>query len=215
MFSQPGRSWAFFARPVVGPDGAGVQLTTIFKKWSHIGMKVFIAAGLGFALSFLAATVMAGTPTDDRIAFSSDFTGQVVGKLEGGISECQAVAAVYRFDCYRQNYRAVGRSLNGKPDYRDAQKALKRVEDTLKAVVKQNGDRGAPPLKQNGRTYKAVRPDTVAASAAAFNKARQEAVTILLRADGKAQVHYQRIASVVGSNKVIIRTDLLAVIRLV
>jgi len=178
-------------------------------------MKIIIAAVLSLALSLLSTTVMAGTPTGDKIAFSSDFTGQVVGKLEGGISECQAVAAVYRFDCYRQNYRAVGRSLNGKPDYRDAQKALKTVENTLRAVVKQNGDSSAPPLKQNGRTYKAVRPDTVAASTAAFNKARQEAVTILLRADGKAQVHYQRIASVVGSNKVIIRTDLLTMILVI
>ncbi len=156
-----------------------------------------------------------GQGTGDRIAFSSGFTGQGVGKLEGGISECQAVAAVYRFDCYRQTSRAVGRSLRGKPDYRDAQKALKQVERALKAVVKQNGDSAGPPLKQNGRTYKAVQPGIVAASTAAFNKARQEAVTNLLRADGKTQVQYQRFASVVVSNKVIIRTDLLAMLRLV
>lgn len=178
-------------------------------------MKHIFAGLLGMILSLHAIGAQASPPASTQLAMSNSFTGQVVSKLEGGISECQAIAAVYRFDCYRQNYRAVGRSLNGKPDYRDAQKALKQVENTLKAVVKQNGDKAAPPLKQNGRTYKAVRPQTVPASATAFKQARQEAVTILLRADGKAQVHYQRIASVVGSNKVIIRTDLLDMIRLV
>ncbi len=159
-------------------------------------------------LSLPGQIVFASQDADTRLAFSADFTGSVVGSLESGIAQCQAIATIYRFDCYRQNYRRARRIMNGKPDYRMAQKALRHVEATLNSFVKKNTDETAPHLSVGGKTYKAVTPEAVKPGAAAFDQARSEAVTILLRSDGRAKVHYQRIASVVGSNKLIIRSDL-------
>lgn len=161
------------------------------------------------ALLMPAQIAVANSANSYQLAFSDDFTGTIVKPLEDGILECQAIAAVYQFDCYRQSYRAAGRKMNGQKVYRDAQKALRLVETTLKSIVKKNADKSAPKLKVNGKTYKAVKPTAVKPGAAAFKQARAEAVTILLRANGQAKVHYARIANVVGSNKLIIRSDLL------
>jgi len=165
-----------------------------------------LRAALVMLLSLSTSITLAGTGSAYRLAFSDGNTSAVVSVLESGIAQCQSLEAVYRFDCYRQNYRAAGSKLNGRPDYRAAQKALQQVELTLKATLRQNRDKTAPPVRLNGKTYKAVTPDAVKPGNAAFARARAEAVTVLLRADGHATVHYQRIASVVGSKKVIIRS---------
>lgn len=164
---------------------------------------------LAFILILPGHIALSSQEANTRLAFSADFTGSVVGSLESGIAQCQAIATVYRFDCYRQNYRRTGRLMNGKPDYRSAQKALRHVEGTLNSFIKKNTDKAAPRLSVGGMTYKAVKPETVKPGAAAFDQARSEAVTILLRSpDGNARQHYERIASVVGSNKLIIRSAL-------
>jgi len=141
-----------------------------------------------------------------RLAFSDGNTNTVVNILEAGISQCQALDAAYRFDCYRQNYRSAASKLNGKPDYRDAQQALRQVEKTLKAIIRQYGDKAAPTIRVAGKTYKAVAPDAIQTAATAFSRARAEAETVLLRASGHAELHYARIAAVVGSDKLIIRS---------
>jgi len=138
------------------------------------------------------------------LAMSADFTGQKLSKRQGGIGQCRAVATVFRFDCDQQIYRTVGRSLNGASDNRSVQKTLKAGENTLKAVMKQTGNKAAPPLKATGKTYKPMRPDTGAIRKAAFKQARQEAVSVFLRVDRRAQVHFQRIANVVETNKVVL-----------
>ncbi|MEP3331884.1 hypothetical protein [Sedimentitalea sp.] len=48
-------------------------------------------------------------------------TNRVVRLLKQGLRECQTLNSVYRYDCYRQNYRAAGRQLAGKPAYAPAQ----------------------------------------------------------------------------------------------
>lgn len=155
----------------------------------------------------------ANTDSPMRLAFSESFTDSIVRSLEGGIGTCQALPAVYRFDCYRQNYRATASKMNGKPDYRDAQKALRHVENTLKSILRSYGDKAAPTIRSGGLTYKPVKPDAVSTAARAFDTARAEAVTILLRSDGRARVHFERIASVVGSNKLIIRSAIDRLLR--
>jgi hypothetical protein len=144
-----------------------------------------------------------------QIAMSEDLTSQVVLVLQNGSNECRAVPAVYQIDCYRQTFRRAGSTVSRYPDYNDAGKALRNVEKTLKAVLKQYPDKATPPLRNNGRTYKPIQPDAVKPAAAAFERARTEATTILLRARGPLKIHYERIAAVVGSKKLIIRSQLL------
>lgn len=166
------------------------------------------------AALFLLTAPLASATTDhassqpDILALSNSFTDQVVKNLSAGINLCQSLPAVYRADCYRQNYRATARQLNGKPDYRDAQKALKRVESALKKILRQYGDKATPPITKNGQTFKPIKPEALKPATAAFDQARREAVTILLRAGGNAAPHYQKIAAVVGSNKVLMRAAL-------
>ncbi len=173
---------------------------------SQLPMRNFFRIPLVVLVS-LAATFAGASPDSAYLlAFSDNNTNAVVTVLENGIAQCQRLDAVYRFDCYRQNYRDAGSKMKGRPDYRTAQKALQRVEQTLKATVRQNRDKTAPTIRVNGKTYKPVTPAAVKPGEAGFARARAAAVTTLLRADGRAAVHYQRIASVVGSNKVIIRS---------
>lgn len=158
-------------------------------------------------LAILAGVLLIFVQAHPALARSEAFTSQIVGKLESGIRECQALPTVYRFDCYRQNYRAVGRDLK-RPDYRPAQSALRRVEKTLNTIVRKNTDKTKPQISQNGRKYKAITPQAVKPAAAAFDQARAEATTVLLRTKGDMKPHFERIAAVVGSNKVILRASL-------
>lgn len=171
-------------------------------------MKPFFHLCLSLVIALAAQPATAGSTPTLQLAFSESATGRVVNVLEDGISLCQSIATVYQFDCYRQNFRKAGSKMRGKPDYSDAQNALGHVESVLKSIVKKNLDKTAPPLRINGKTYKPVKPAAVKSASASFKRARSEAVTILLRADGHSKVHYQRIANIVGSDKLIIRSDI-------
>lgn len=147
-------------------------------------------------------------PKSTAPAVSSAVTASVVSDLEGGVRTCQSLPQVYRFDCYRQNYGGVVDSLSGKKGYRDAQRALRGVEKTLDKVMRRNLDRSVAPVKVGGATYRAIKPEAVDPAAKKFDQARAEAVTILLRSGGETAKHYQQIAGVVGSNKLLIRSEM-------
>ena len=161
----------------------------------------------------LAGNTSSTTPY--RLAMSDSVTSKVVSKLEGGSSECRSVPAIYQVDCYRQSFRRAGSEISRYPDYSEARKALRQVEAVLKAALRQYGDKSNPALRKNGRAYKPIRPEGVKPANAAFERARREAATVLLRAKGPIKVHYERIAAVVGSSKLIIRSGLLKQFRLI
>ena len=166
-----------------------------------------------FALC-LTTSAQADYGSSAAAGLSADTTAAAVAALEGGIATCQAVPVVYRFDCYRKNYGDAARSLGGNRDYGDAEQALGKVERVLRGIVRQNRDRDAPAISVGRKRYRAIKPEAVRDSAALFERARAEAVTVLLRAKGPAQTHYARIASVVGSDKVILRSGLMRLRRL-
>ncbi len=141
-------------------------------------------------------------------AFSDANTAQVVNTLKEGRVTCGRLETVYQFDCYRQVYRKAGSALQNRPDYAGARDALRDIERTLDKVVKQNRDRNKPVLNVGGMRVKPIRSETMPAAIKSFDAARSTAVTKLLRADGKAKIHYTRIADVVGSTKVLIRSRL-------
>lgn len=139
-------------------------------------------------------------------AFSAGNTDSIVAELTGGEATCSRLEAVYQFDCYRQAYRSAAKKTDGRGDYRAAGKALREVEKTLKTVVRQNEDKTKAAIRVGGKTYKAIKPEAVKVGVQAFQTARNQAATKLLRSDGKAQVHYARIAQAMKSNKVLIRS---------
>jgi len=171
-------------------------------------LKILVLLTLPTA-GFAASDRSFGGMQNLQIAMSDSFTSQVVLQLQEGNDECRAIPSVYQVDCYRQVFRRAGSALQKYPDYKEGRKAFRHIETTLKSVLKQYPDKATPPLRRNGRTYKPIQPDAVKSAAAAFARARAEATTILLRAQGPMKIHYERIAAVVGSNKLIIRSHLL------
>ena len=164
-------------------------------------LRPILLAALALCLAALAA--LADAPL--RLAFSEATTDRIVHRLESGFETCRRLDAVYRTDCYRKTYRDAAAEMNGKPDYYDAQVALRSVEATLGGVVSQYSDYGRPRVWVRGRSYVAIAPAAVKTAAKVYSKAATEAETVLLRATGHAAEHYARIARAVGSNKVLLR----------
>ncbi|NIZ15261.1 hypothetical protein [Phaeobacter sp. HF9A] len=154
-----------------------------------------------FAFIFALALLASGAS-----AFSPEHTTKIVQLLEKGEADCARLEPVYQFDCFRKSYSDAIRETRAYRDYSNAGKALRGVEKTLSAIVKQNRDTTKPKIKLGGQRYTAVRPEAVAAGAKAFHAARNEAATMLLRATGRSKVHYTRIAEALNSNKVLIRS---------
>ncbi|KIC22318.1 MULTISPECIES: hypothetical protein [unclassified Leisingera] len=149
------------------------------------------------------------------IAMSDSVTAKAVKVLTSGNGTCRQLPSAYQIDCYRQFYRRAAAELSRYPDYKDGRKALKMVESTLNAALKQYRDRSAAPLRSGGQTFKAIKPEGLSPAAEAFRRARADAVTILLRSQGPIKVHYERIAAVVDSAKVIIRSGLMTLRRFI
>ena len=133
-------------------------------------------------------------------------TNKVVRLLERGLNQCQRIDSVYRYDCYRQNYRKVAQEIAGNPAYDPAYKALQQLQSTLATVLQQNADTSAKKLRRRGQTYSAILPSAVPKSKAAFTATLNEASTRLLRSPDGTSNHFARIASALDSEKVFLRS---------
>lgn len=133
-------------------------------------------------------------------------TNQVVRLLQQGLRRCQALESVYRYDCYRQNYRDAGQKLEGNDAYAPARQALRDVETALAGVLNANADAAAQPVRRRGKTYTAIAPAAVPRSKAVFTDALDTAATQLLRSPASSGDHFARIASVLDSEKVFLRS---------
>lgn len=137
---------------------------------------------------------------------SNATTKAVINSLKRGMKECQILREIYRFDCYRKAYHRTANLLNGRPAYTGALAALVAVEDTLNQIVKRNKDPKAKKKRVAFAVYTPVKPAAVPKATADFEKALNKAETTLLRSPENTQVHYARIAEVVHSNKVLLRS---------
>jgi uncharacterized protein YecT (DUF1311 family) len=154
-----------------------------------------------------ATGVMArGYGDGDYSGLNDRTTNRVVQLLRQGLRQCQALDSVYRYDCYRQNYRDAGRRLEGNAAYAPARKALKDVETTLAGVLNASADPAASPVRRRGRTFSAISESAVPRSKSAFIAALDEARTELLRSPSSSGDHFARIASVLDSEKVFLRS---------
>lgn len=138
---------------------------------------------------------------------SNATTRKVVRILKREFNRCQTVKSVYRYDCYRQTYKLAGDQISGNPAYRPALQAIEVVEKELQTITRNNRDPSAPVKRKGVQTFTAIKPAAVPASKVQLNKALDEAETILLRsAADSGQVHFTKIAEAVNSNKVLLRS---------
>ncbi len=140
-----------------------------------------------------------------KTGLSDQTTDRVVRLLEQGLRQCQALDPVYRYDCYRQNYRAAGQQLDRNPAYAPARQALQDVESTLSGVLEANRDPAAKPERRQGKRFAAITTAAIPQSKAVFTSALDQAATRLLRSTGSSRDHFARIASALNSNKVFLR----------
>lgn len=147
-----------------------------------------------------------GYGSNAKTGLSDRTTTRVVRLLEQGLRQCRALDSVYRYDCYRQNYRAAGQRLAGNPAYAPAQQALRDVENTLAGVLNANADPAAKPLRRRGKSFAAISEAAIPGSRAAFTAALDQAATQLLRSSGSSRDHFARIAAALDSDKVFLRS---------
>ncbi|MBB96419.1 MAG: hypothetical protein CML68_17715 [Rhodobacteraceae bacterium] len=161
-----------------------------------------------FASLISPASTRASTFEPFDIASSDAITERMISELENGAEICPQVPTIYQFDCYRQAFQAAAAAVGSKPDYRDARRALSSVATDLNKIVRKEQDKTQPKIKVGNRSYKAIKSESIPASTAVFEASRDEAATVLLRSNDAASAAYTRVASVVGSSKILYRAQL-------
>ena len=144
------------------------------------------------------------------LAFSDQATGQMEKRLRDGARGCQKLPWIYRLDCLSETFRSASRLNSNKPDYRDARRILGTAAKKLDALVDQNTDKAAAPVKVGRKSYRPV----VGSRRKPLEKAGRaivaEAETLLLRSGGgqKHQAHYARLAAAVDATELLLRAGL-------
>ena len=141
---------------------------------------------------------------------SDSLTNEVVRRLRNDFRQCGELLNVYRYDCYSKSYRNAAIKLSGIPDYGPAHDALRLVETRIVAVIDANLDPTRPALRQGFRSFDAVTEAALPEVKRETLRAMEDAQTILLRSPSASQqTHFSRIAAVIDSNKVLLRSALL------
>ncbi|MGD9861731.1 MAG: hypothetical protein AB7S99_00830 [Pseudodonghicola sp.] len=144
---------------------------------------------------------------------SARVTKQVTHILQRDFDGCRTLQPVHRYDCYRQTYKLAIDQIAGLPAYRPAQQALKGVETALEQIVARNADPAQRPAHKGLRSYRAIKPAAVPQATRELSQALEEAETKLLRSAAAGNTHFARIAQAVNSNKVLLRSALLRLLR--
>ena len=142
------------------------------------------------------------------LAFSDGATNTIVQRISSSERECAALPSEFQADCLSQGLRGAA-SLASRPDYAGARTQLSAASRQISSIVQQNADPAAAPLRQGGKTYRAVKKSAVQQVNAKAAAIVAETETKLIRAAGSSahrKTHYQRIASAVGSTKRIFRS---------
>ena len=136
---------------------------------------------------------------------SNATTNRLVRTLERGIRLCRSLDSVYRYDCYRQNYKTAADRLEGNVAYSVPLEALRDIERSLQTVVTLNADPTAAVVRKGGGTFRAVTPTSTARAKETFRRSLDDAATMLLRSAEANGDHFARIAQVLDSDKVLLR----------
>lgn len=161
------------------------------------------------------------TPIDftvDTGDLSETTTDRIVAQLEAATLFCAAIVSrEYRVDCLAERFEVVAATIPQTGDYADARAAIAQASRSLGALVDANPSATLPAgiarsLGDDGESSRPLRPTETARLAQTMEQATsiiEEAETVLLRSgenSQRRQVHYQRIAAAIGSNKVLLRS---------
>lgn len=151
-----------------------------------------------------------GGTRSTNVTVNDKFTDQLIRDVSRDFNECLQLFEAYRFDCYSKTYRDAARKLKGSTDYQPAYEAFQTLEARIAQAVAANIDPTQKKLRKGFRRYDPVKPAALPALKRETIRAMEEAKTTLLRSPAPHQKpHFQKIAAVIDSNKVLLRSALL------
>lgn len=151
-----------------------------------------------------------------RIAFDNGLTNGVVSTIGEVQRVCASVPAEYRISCLGEGFKWAARQMPSNPDYRQARAAVSKAGSRLQKIARSNADRKAPVHStakarqwKSKKKFTAVQKAKLKTATAAASAVIKETETRLLRSAENSQrrrVHYQKIATSVGSTRRILRS---------
>lgn len=157
-----------------------------------------------------------GADGNGFIEVSTANTDQVVQQLARGRQLCEGLAdPEYSIDCMGDSLQKAAESLPDDGDYADVKRTLQEAASKLAELARQNASRSLTRglVQSNGlqssRRLTPVATEALAALNAQASEIIDQAETVLLRSaqsSERRQIHYQRIAEAVGSNKILLRS---------
>lgn len=145
-------------------------------------------------------------------------TKNVVLAISTGGETCAQIQREYLVDCLAATYRRAAGKMPRIGDYAEARKIMLETANKLERVVRANQDREKPNIKISAQTpqgefsverIRPVRAASIEQVNASALRIVAEAETLLLRSSENTvtrSIHYQQIASAIGSNKVLLRS---------
>lgn len=210
--------FAFSAGPgQSSPSYAAVQ-TDPLSTLSHSNIPGLSAGQVKTTLPSTQGAGNADAQTDKRlqIAFDDGLTNGIVSTIGEVERVCASVPAEYRISCLGEGFKWAARQMPSNPDYREARAAVSKAGSRLQKIAKSNADRKAPvhstakARKWKGKKkFTAVQKAKLKTATTAASAVIKETETRLLRSAENSQrrrVHYQKIASSVGSTRRILRS---------
>ncbi len=153
---------------------------------------------------------------------SDDDTHLIIKELGEASTFCSRLDEVYRIDCLSNQYEQIADTLPERGDYEPIKTQLMSAAQELAALARENQDPIVPVLpvtspepKSKTPKAKTTRPlvpvskKRIAKVQRAAVKVIEETQTILLRSaenSRRRQTHYTKIATAIGSNKVLLRS---------
>jgi len=152
--------------------------------------------------------------------YSDVATDALVRDLNAASEFCRQIGeSEYVVDCLGDRLAEIARRLPANGAYAESREALETAAQKLEALVRENASAALPPLRiatrslsgggTQNRVLRAIDTANIASVTEQAVAILQEAETVLLRSAESSQrrrVHYQRIATAVGSNKLLLRS---------
>ena len=145
-------------------------------------------------------------------------TTSVVSSIDAARNYCKLIASAYAIDCVAERLGELAKELEGQDGFEDVQAVLEATSLKLNGIARQNRSSEKDPARFSSnekppvKTTRRLIPVDDAKLESAASQAIMviaEAETLLLRSAEESterSIQYQRIASALGSNKVLLRS---------
>ncbi len=145
-------------------------------------------------------------------------TDSVVSSIEATRNFCSKISSAYTVDCLAERLGELAEELEGQAGFEDAQAVLESTSKKLNAIARQNRSTTANPARfsTQGQTPVINTRRLIPVDEASLEEAASQALAVIAEAEtlllrsaeesGERSIQYQRIASAIGSNKVLLRS---------